>query len=516
MGNMPHIGDDEKLDLIPGWSIINAYETVSVDGAKIDLCIRYVEERHAGRDHGGALASCGQTLRAWYPSSPPIWGNADPHPEPGPDPGPDPGPAPGPEPQPPIHPDLEARKIPWGRQLDCTGQAYILRGDGTPRLAVGVHAGDFLGQWVTRPDRRDLLLVALDEIYEAGYSWMRCWFNVDPNPWWNSNGIAKTWNPITTPGFDQEYDALLHELEQRQILLHLAAGGLDILPKAKYREMFQWLTARVAHEPWRYSLIEACNEAGITAADWSPDELAQLVQECRPHVLCALSAHSGTEDRDTLNAYTPGWMRFCYYHSYRQGHLHDKYRHHFSFVRYEGGEDPVRRLAWSGEPTGPGPRVSDTQNREELEQIPGAASALHVQTALSHTLPCYMCSPGVIFDRAFSSMPGFGATPWAVSRLPQDIHAWALTHGGMPDAIFKATTSSQGLVRADQAIGSGSRVVSTFYAEKQGGGRTDMPIAGNVEGVLYDGMGQEIWAGQVGGAINVPAYPLAYFVGRRI
>jgi hypothetical protein len=512
MGNLPHIGDDEKLALIPGWAIINGHEQASPEGAKIDLCIRYVEERHRGFSHGQALQALGATLHEWYPHAPRIWE----HEGGGQAPGPDPGPTDPPGPLPGLHPALAARKIPWGQQLDATTQGYILRGDGTLRLPVGLHAGDFLGQWVTLPGRRDLLRRALDTIYTAGYNHLRCWLNVDPNPWWEAHGIAKRWNPITTPGFDQEYDSFLGELEQRQLTLHLAAGGLDILPKPQYREMFNWLRQRVGAAPHRYCLIESVNEGNITAADWSPAELEDLVMPILPHCLCALTAGEGTEDRRMLRLLTPPWMAFCYYHSYRQGHLHDKYRHHFSFVRHEAGEDPVRRIAWSGEPTGPGPRVSGTHNHDELNDR-RAVAGLHVQTALSRTLPTYMCSPGVIFDQPFTDMPGFAATPWAVARLPQDIHGWHLTHGGQDDAVIRATTTGEhGVVRADQAHGPEGQIACTLYSVHAAGAWCDLPVMGSLEGQIFDGTGAEVAAGRYDGRISAPVYPLAYFVGRRV
>jgi hypothetical protein len=69
MSQVPHIGDDEKLDAAKGYAVIDQFEPTSRDGAKMDLSIRYTELRHSGLSHSDALVALGDTLQQWYPGS---------------------------------------------------------------------------------------------------------------------------------------------------------------------------------------------------------------------------------------------------------------------------------------------------------------------------------------------------------------------------------------------------------------------------------------------------------------
>lgn len=412
-----------------------------------------------------------------------------------------------PAPEPGTLPDfLASRKI--TAQLRCDGESFFSGLD--VALPVGCHAGDLLGQWAVLPGKRDEIVRALDQMYTAGYAFLRCWSNIPPNPWW-SDKPAPAWGIFETPGFDALYDSFVAELRERGLKLHLVPGGLDRYDRDQRMQFYRWTQERVSASPSDYCLVEGVNESDATGAGHLRDEIEQLFIKPivdRTGVLGALSATGGTEDRVKLRAWTPAWMRFCYYHSYRAAdRIADIIRHHFSFVR----EDVVRRLAWSGEPTGPWfPRVTDGFRTMSAEGV----GMLHVQTALCRTIPCFMSSPGVIFEQPFESVPGFTTTPTAVARLPKDVHRFALTHGGADNAMVRATEANGALVRCDQAFNFDGRFAATAYSERPGA--VSLPTSLSFEGEWFSGLGQPI-AEQRGGAFRAPeTYPGSYFVGRRL
>lgn len=502
---IPYLNNDEAVAVAKAFAVINGHEFGEPEGTKALTVLYYAARRtlgdspQAARDFLNTLVS-----RDWYPGAPLPFpedvGQGQPLPPEGGNPNLPPTDG--------LPAFLAERKI--GEQLRCDGESFF---SGTQvALPVGCHAGDLYGQWVTLPGKRDAILRALDRIFLAGYGFLRCWANIPPNRGW-ADKPAPAWGIHETPGIDVSTDAFLHELEQRGLKLHFGPGGLREYNGSQRQQLYRWISDLVSASPRLFCLIEGVNEAGAVGVEHLREELERdfikpLVD--RTGVLGALSGHSGTEDRDILRAWTPEWMRFFYYHSYRGGALHDKYRHHFSIVR----EDRVRRLGWSGEPTGPGRYVSATDNQGELND-PAAMALLHVQTAMCRQVPCYMSSAGVIFENNFQDMPGFAETPTAVSRLPRDVHRFALTHGGAPDRWVDAVGEARDLVRADHAFNHDGRLALTVYGERQRG--VELPTrGGRYSGVWYDGAGREVGA-QVDAERLMPPriYPGSYFVGQR-
>lgn len=509
---LPYIGDDEKLQLARGFAVINGHETASPSGAIADLCLRYFEHRMQGDSHGRALWRLNALLQTWYPDSPAPYLPEMIEPEV--------------EAPPPAqtsntpHPALADRKI--FEPLRTDGDSFF---SGTRTcLPVFCHAGDFIGQWTTLPERRPFLRAQLDAIFVAGYAGLRSWINVNPNEWWISNGVATHWSPLFTSGFTDAYQELVRELNARQLRLHLAPGGLDNMPTSDRPRLFAWIADRIRESRDTYALIEGCNEARDTSAGMMPHEVERLVKPLVDEfgVLGALSAYTGTEDRETIAAWTPEWMRFFLYHSYRGGTIVDKIRHHFSIVR----EDRVRRIGWSGEPTGPGAanptrprfRVSATDHPVELNASSNNVGLLHMQTALCRQVPCFMSSPGVILDLDvdFDDYVGFTTVPTAVSRLPVDVHRFALTHGGAGDAWVSAIGDGQSMVRVDQAYNHDGRFAAMIYTEVSGRAYM-LPSKRRLAGAFFDGEGRQIGETTGGAMLSVPAFDTGtLFVGQAV
>lgn len=293
----------------------------------------------------------------------------------------------------------------------------------TPR---GCHFGEALSHFCRHPVESEAAHV---EIKAAGFDFVRFWFSLNLalrlDSFWKDRDLG-----LHQPDYEEQADRYLTML--RRVGLRAQASGGDVKGVANvYEDALYDTWARLFDNPQHREtviLFEGLNEARDTgdADDSTPAEIERLVNRVRhrhPEMLFALSAYTGTEDLATLKAWTPSWMRFMIAHDYRGGHLTDLIRHPW-VLGYENG------LIWHGEPAGVGPWVSAMDNKAELEQ-PGAMEMYLLGMAMSRGVPMYFSSPGVIFDRPFSSMPGFSTVCAALDLLPRDIGSWdSLFHGG--------------------------------------------------------------------------------------
>lgn len=331
-----------------------------------------------------------------------------------------------------------------------------------PVLPVMCHAGDLIGQSLVFGI--DRVTSVLDAIADAGYHGMRSWINVDAAPdnrFWGHRP-APRWNLLDNK---QRFLETLQAGADRNLVWHLASGGLDGLSNTRENEMFDFLAEAIGQiGPEHFALIEACNEVRDTGDpdDVEPAELERLIQRVRsrhPGLLYSLSSFTGTEDRDILTAFTPSWSKHYYLHGYRGGHVWDKVRHLFS-IAYEG--EVVRRLGWQGEPFGVGRIVSAQDNGHELD---GGAMALGgAMSVMARQAWTFMSGPGVIlFDEPLEQMPGFRETPALIHQLPRDLMQFSiLGHGGETKRGQRIHAALDD-VRADYAIHSDGRYVEIVY-----------------------------------------------------
>ena len=189
---------------------------------------------------------------------------------------------------------------------------------------------------------------------------------------------------------------------------------------------------------------------------------AEFHGACPEVTIRLLSAYTGHEDvaiTERLLAATRR-PRFTV-HGYRGGHWYDKTRHIFSFV-YE--QKPKRRLGWQGEPSGPGSRVSVTENQHELTD--GPLMAMAAMSLMTRQGWVYFCGPGVICDEGetFAQMPGFACVPSVAAMLPKDLMAWTggLFHGGETWAS-RPHVQAGGRDAVDHARSADGRVVCLIY-----------------------------------------------------
>jgi hypothetical protein len=361
----------------------------------------------------------------------------------------DPGPGPGPLPP----SDLD--RIDGQLQLEAGGGFHV---GGRAVLPTLCHYGDALSKWMRD---RGHVLRNLDLIAGAGYHGIRYWTALDGD-WWNGRHVGEN--------FQQDYwdqhRAFLLELKARGLVAQISQGSLtrDAVPdRDGFANRMADLLTDVGTDVC--ALFEGVNEARDTG---EPDagRLAAFVRVFKsrlPHVLCALSAYTGTEDVVILNEFSRDPADLFVVHPYRGGHNHDKTRHLMS-LRYEGR--PAKRLGWNGEGPGPGNRVSAIDNRDAMTA--DTMCGLAAMSFMMRMAYVYFCGVGVISDdggsQTFDQMPGFFEVPKVRALVPADVcrYSGPIFHGGdtwRNDRTFAA----RGDVRADHVVHHDGRRVIGIY-----------------------------------------------------
>ncbi len=373
----------------------------------------------------------------------------------------------------PLTPALVGRlRIDGGAFVDDTG----------PVLPVGCHLGDGFSHYVRHPE--DIRL-GLARIARAGYGFVRTWFVLgrpdgSPNDYWAGREVGPWPMPRLMPAQDywDRLAAYVGDATDVGLKVHLAAGELVVSDELR-RELFDGLAALMTHVgPDAFALVEGLNEARDTGEP-DPSAVEALVERVRsvhPDNLYALSAYTGHEQRDVLEAWTPSWMDHYLVHGFRGDHVWDKTRHIFSL----GYENPVRRLGWQGEPAGPGRRVSATDNQPELDDE--GLGLMAVTALMARQAWCYMSGPGVVWDsEPIGEMPGFTSVPRLARMLPRRLMRYEqLLHGGDRWAGQRVLAAA-GELRCDHAIDRDGAFVVVIYGPP---GSYDVAIERRFAGAL--------------------------------
>lgn len=352
-----------------------------------------------------------------------------------------------------------------------------------PRLC---HFGEALSLWCH--DEAECLK-GLDEVQGAAYHGLRTWINLNVqdrggDDYWAGRAVG----PEVTTNYPRRLDLFLEACAERGLLVHTAAGDLKHYSNQQEDTLFGILADAIATVgPEHIALVEGANEIRDVGDDddQHPDEIARLVQIVRqkhPQLLYALSAYTGTEDREVLRRWTPSWMAFYLYHGFRGGHAWDKMRHAWDM----GYTDRVRRLGWSGEGPGPGRWVSSIEYQDELNNE--AMAMLAVLTAMGRQAYCYMSGPGVKYTEPFSAMPGFAAVPRILARLPQDLMGYqAIFHGGKAWShtriLAVPDNAGDNRLRCDHNVAETGDFVVGIYGESR---MWQVPVARSFTGVVVN------------------------------
>jgi hypothetical protein len=422
------IGDDEVIKLHDGASRIPA----SDEAGQFDLGVQFGQRVESGMGMNQAYRECGAWLVGYWPE-----GGDNPW-----------GPVAG------THPD------PLVGELRYSADRKSFADDTGPRNLCGVHLGDIFGQAIRFGVGH--VIPYLDLASAAGYHYFRGWINVPPHPWWADKPVPHWDIRENSSAVRQVVTAAM----ERGMKVHFASGGLAGMNDPNEDEMFHELGDLIDDiGPECVALVEACNEVFGTgdSDDKEPGELEQLVNLIRmrfPNLLYSLSAAAGAdEERDVITRFTPRWAHHYYYHTLREGRLHDKIRHAFG-MGYSGEHPAVRRLGWSGEPWGNGRMVSVTGNKHELTATGaplGAAMGWVARQAWT-----VMGGSSVILGDDPIDSPGFYETPELCRKLPRDLATFdVLNHSGRTNSprIWVA----RGDCRSDYAIHNDGRFVAINY-----------------------------------------------------
>lgn len=302
----------------------------------------------------------------------------------------------------------------------------------TPR---SFHLGEWFSIWLRDKERAKNLA---RQVRAFGFDLIRPWFtlnvgNRDASFWKDRDCGPKFW-----PNFYSEVQEALEFCASIGLGVHFSYGDLRDFTNAEEDALADGIADICDRSPSAKSAIqfyEGLNEARDTgdADDKEPAEIERFVNRFRrrhPDVLCCLSAYTGHEDIDTLKAWTPDWQEFVLIHSYRGGHLTDKARHTWN-ESYElaGKVRAGLRTVKRGEPAGTGKWVSATENKHELND-PDAMHVYLLAMALSAGTVTFFSSAGVIADEPLEAMAGATTVCAILDRLPRDLGAGKMVHGG--------------------------------------------------------------------------------------
>lgn len=357
---------------------------------------------------------------------------------------------------PPVHPPSgDFDRIDGQLGIESGGGFHV---NGRPVLPTLCHYGDALSKWMR--DRVHVLR-NLDLIAGAGYHGIRYWTVLDGD-WWNGRHVGERFQS----DYWDQHRAFLLDLKARGLVAQVSQGSLtrDAVPdRAAFANRMADLLADVGSDVC--ALFEGVNEARDTG---EPDagRLASFVRVFKsrlPHVLCALSAYTGTEDVDILDSFSRDPADLFVVHPYRGGGNHDKTRHLMS-LRYEG--KPAKRLGWNGEGPGGGNRVSAIDNRDAMT---GATMCgLAAMSFMMRMAYVWFSGVGVISDdggsQTFDQMPGFFDVPKVRAIVPADVMRYSgpIFHGG-ETWRNQRTFAARGDVRADHVVHSDGRQVIGIY-----------------------------------------------------
>lgn len=313
--------------------------------------------------------------------------------------------------------------------------------DAGPALPVFCHYGTLFALYLRRPD---LARAILDTIAAAGYHGVRFWTTLG-GPYWDSHGLA-------TRAEDnlRAFEDFLGELWRRGLRGMISQG--DVGHIRNRRAWMRMLSEAVyAVDPAVAAFVDTSNE-GWQTGEPDPAKLADMAsayREAGGAAVLTLTSPPGEEQAE-LNAYSIDPAQCFDVHGYRGGHWWDKLRHIRNVV---AEHPPRRRLGVQSEWTGPGPFVSGTEHKHELDAAVMQAACL---ISLMHRQVWVYFAGVETYDTPLEAQPGFLETPRIAQTLPLGIMRWqAFAHGGPSQTkrVFEVTDGN-GLktMRCDHVI----------------------------------------------------------------
>lgn len=427
MASLPFIGDTEKIALAACIPTIRRFEGLDsppedrewfVNATTIDVTVRYIELRHEGKSHDTALRSLNKVFMDWYGSRGLEAGPFDVPPEPE-----------VPRPTRPVSGRLRLESGGFRDDIGFLNPVYL-------------HAGDLFSVFVRDRGRA---LAELDKIAAAGYHGARVWITLGcgpnthhgcaPHEYWYGREVG----PHVTPTYWADLREFRDALVARR--LRLVASQGDLTQIQDRRGYFQQLAA-VDNEAPFIDFIDGGNEMWQNGEP-DPAKLAQCVR---------WYAEAGGQALKTLTdapLYGPGapppaeqFNRFSIppadlfdVHSYRGGHSWNKRQHCWGYA-YKGHGAPLKENGINSEPPGHGPKVTATENMDELDDE--SLALIAAGSFLGRMAYVGFSSQGVFLGEGLERERGFASVARVAGLLPADVMTYRLQTHSQPTPAGEA------------------------------------------------------------------------------
>lgn len=472
MSQIPHIGNDEKLQAAEGYTVIDAHEKTSINGAKFDLAERYVALRHDGRNHPDALVALGQLLAEWYPGS--VWPPGWPTEIEGP-----------PTPPPPI-PGQVKQLVGLVRAV---GKSF--GDDMGPRI---VHGCTDFGGVVKYHEDRDAALRSLD-VTAAHQQYVRAAWRL--NGWkWTTSGL--TLDPIRDSWYDDALRGYLTACNDRGLRVMLTCADMNDWTSAQADDSIRRVAQIAASVSPTVVWLHEWNEL---RSIWRPGDendaqveklraMSRIWQQHYPTSMRGLS-DPGSQDRTGMQRLSQSPANVALIHNVRWSAA-DALRRAFNapYDNYPGL--PIAE----GEPTGPNGSPPDneftrhvyqpTENHDDL-------LAIYTMQVITGQASTYFNDPALVSRQPLDSTWGFKEIPalWRLMEIPEDIGQGTLTPGHKPDAPLQVVGSNasraDSMVRGPYNIGEISGVEDRSKPWRVKAGKDGQATAYTAEGVVWEG-----------------------------
>lgn len=341
-----------------------------------------------------------------------------------------------------------------------------LADDSGERLLYGVHAGDLLSRYLNGD--KAFVEAQLAYFMSQGVHFIRVWTYLWGN-WWATSPRPGECHPGIL-GYWQALHEFCELCRKYQIQILASQGDLFRDSSAlQAKQIFMEALATVFNQHGGLELVigvDAGNE-NASAGDPSPETMARVLDPFLAVLRPALISTTSNDEND-LNRYV---SRVCTVVDSHHGRWHYTMAIERAWTAgYWDGK--FRPYLVSSEPVGVGCQeysgdnrvghhVSATANPRDWDDVEsmGVLAACHYVSRQAYV---FMSSPGVISDEPFSNYPALALSGAITRRMPRDIQAYRVFHGGegrpfSPDRILAVPAS--GAARCEHSASGRSYVV---------------------------------------------------------
>lgn len=506
MASLPFIGDNEKIALAACIPVIRRFEGVDsppedrewfVNATTVDVTMRYLEQRLAGKSHEAALRHLNAVFMGWYGDRGLEAGPYDVPPEP--------------EAPKPTRPVVGRLRLEAGGFRDDLGFLN----------PVYAHAGDLLSVYVRDKARA---LAELDKIAAVGYHGARVWITLGcgpnthrgcgPHEYWYGREVG----PHVTPDYWGELRSFRDALVARQLRLVASQGDLT---QIQHRREYAEQLAALDNEAPFIDFLDGGNEMWQNGEP-DPRRLAEFVgwyaaaggKALKTLTDAPLYGPDAPPPAEQFNRYSIPPADLNDVHSFRGGHSWNKRQHCWGYM-YKGHGAPLLENAINSEPPGYGARVTATENMHELDDE--ALAMIAAGSFLGRMAFVWFSGQGVFLEGGLDQERGFEAAARVAGLLPADVMTFRhQTHSQPTPAGSERVLEGDGdkELRIDGRIADDGRFAFTIDGPP---GVYRIPVRRAFVGELIHYTGERVPVeGRVGDTLTVSFTRGRLFVGKLV